>query len=195
MAGKREEVRADLTRRLLQAATARIEKHGFAGLRARDITRDADCGLGTIYKCFADLDDLIIHVNSGTLAKLHEALRTSIAGVAAPVEVLKALAFAYLEFARSNQNLWLALFVHKLPEGEAIPEWHVAENTALLQFIAGAVQKLEPDLDGEALSARARTYFAAVHGIVLISLQGRFVSLSGDVLEAELDGFVEQLAN
>ena len=95
MAGRRAEVRADLTKRLLVAATGRIECHGVMALRARDVTKDAGCGLGTIYKCYEDLDDLIIHVNSGTLAKLHAALAEGLEGVAEPEQRLQALAAAY----------------------------------------------------------------------------------------------------
>ncbi|TIW14977.1 MAG: hypothetical protein E5V70_05110 [Mesorhizobium sp.] len=39
-------------------------------MRARDITADAGCALGALYTAFADLDKLILHVNSATLARL-----------------------------------------------------------------------------------------------------------------------------
>ena len=91
MAGKREIVRRELTRNLLDAAEKRISMHGLDALRARDVTNDAGCGLGTIYKCFTDLDDLIIHVNSATLSRLRQALTDASAGVADPIDVLKAL--------------------------------------------------------------------------------------------------------
>ena len=64
MTTKRDARREDLKGRLIEAAQARIQSSGLAGLRARDITADAGCALGALYTAFADLDDLILHVNS-----------------------------------------------------------------------------------------------------------------------------------
>ncbi len=194
MAGKRAAVRADLTQRLLAAATTRIERDGVGALRARDVTKDAGCGLGTIYKCYEDLDDLIIHVNSTTLAKLREALEQGTLGTSNAADQLKSLARTYLQFARNNTHLWLALFEHRLPEGRTAPQWHVEENTSLIGLIAQPVSELEPSSEPEALAARARTYFSAVHGVVLLSLQGKFIALPEGTLERELDSLVERLA-
>ena len=190
MAGKRAAIREDLTQRLLQAATARIERHGLAGLRARDITSDADCGLGTIYKCFSDLDDLIIRVNSRTLARLDERLAEATHDVDDPEEQLQALAQGYLGFAIENRNLWAALFDHRLPEGVAVPDWHLEEHEVLFRKVAHPLAALMPDLSVDQLAARARSVFAAVHGIVSLSLEGRFVGVAEDDLRAELGSFV-----
>ena len=195
MAGKREIVRRELTRNLLDAAEKRISEHGLDALRARDVTNDAGCGLGTIYKCFADLDDLIIHVNSTTLSRLKQALTDASEGLTDPVDVLKALAFAYVEFAQSHSQLWRALFEHRLPEGQQVPDWHQQENTALLNFVTRPVARLEPDLTDQQLASRSRTLFAAIHGVVSISLEGRFVGLEGSVLKDEIDELVERMAS
>lgn len=194
MAGKREIVRLELTRNLLDAAEKRISKQGLDALRARDVTNDAGCGLGTIYKCFADLDDLIIHVNSATLSHLKQALTEASERLADPIDVLKALAFAYVEFAQGNYQLWRALFEHRLPEGQQVPDWYQQENTALLDFITQPVSALEPDLTDLQLASRSRTLFAAIHGVVSISLEGRFVGLEGSVLKDEIGELVERMA-
>ena len=186
MKGKRAAVREDLTQRLLEAATARIDRHGLTGLRARDITSDAGCGLGTIYKCFTDLDDLILRVNSRTLARLDAALAEATNGLEAPADQLQALAQGYLGFAISNLNLWAALFDHRLPEGVPVPDWHLAEHETMFARVAAPLAALSPELDRLHLAARARSVFAAVHGIVALSLEGRFVGVDEDDLRAEL---------
>ena len=45
----------------------------------------------------------------------------------------------------------------------------------------------------EVLAKRARTMFAAVHGVVSISLDNRFVGLVPSTLDSELDRFVDLL--
>ncbi len=194
MAGKREALRNELTEKILAAAIARVERQGLGELKARDITKDAGCALGTLYKCFTDLDDLIIHVNSATLHLLRETMEEAASNEPNPSKRLKALAFAYLGFALSHQHRWEALFEHRLPEGMSIPDWHRRENIALLAHIAMALKELEPSLTKPKLEARARTYFAAVHGIITISLQERFVSVSGKSLRSELNNLIDRLA-
>lgn len=195
MAGKREIVRQELTRNLLDAAEKRISEHGLDALRARDVTNDAGCGLGTIYKCFTDLDDLIIHVNSTTLARLKQALADASSGLSDPIQVLKALAFAYLEFAQSHYHLWRALFEHRMLEGRQVPDWHQQENTALLDFVTQPIAALEPGLTDLQLASRSRTLFAAIHGVVSISLEGRFVGLESSILKDEIDELVERMGH
>ena len=193
--GTRETAHKVLTEKLLEVATHRIDKSGLENLRARDVTQDAGCALGTLYKCYEDLDDLIIHVNSETLGKMREFLNQAVSEVFEPPEALKVLAFAYLDFAIDHQNLWSAVFKHRLRDGESTPEWHMLENAALLDLIAKPMSEISPELDQRQLQARTRTYFAAVHGIVSISLQDRFISLSGEVLRTELEHFVGILSS
>lgn len=193
--GKREAAHKALTEKLLEVATNRIDQSGLENLRARDVTNDAGCALGTLYKCYEDLDDLIIHVNSETLGKMREALIEAVSDISDAPEALKVLAFAYLDFAINHQNLWSAVFKHRLRDGESTPEWHMLENKALLELIAKPMSEISPELSQQQLQARTRTYFAAVHGIVSISLQDRFISLSGEVLRAELGHFVGRLSS
>ena len=195
MAGKREALREMLTEKLLDAARKRIERNGLDSLRARDITDDAGCGLGTIYKCYRDLDDLILHVNSGTLSRLATALEASVADLEDPREKLSAFALTYLDFARNNRHLWFALFDHRMPEGVAVPDWHLKEHSALFQAVAVPLASLRPDLDEDLLLIRARTIFAAVHGVITLSLQQRFVGVPDAQLESELNALADRLVD
>lgn len=195
MTAKRDAKREDLRSRLIEAAQARIEASGLAGLRARDITADAGCALGALYTAFADLDELILHVNSITLARLGAALEQEETGAAEPRARLKALAKAYLGFARDNHMAWKALFEHRMAPGVPVPEWHLAEHAVLIQHLVEPLAQLLPALAPPDLLARARTLFSAVHGIVAISLEDRFIGLAPTDLESELLGFVDTLVS
>lgn len=193
MTAKRDAKREDLKGRLIEAAHAHIQSSGLGGLRARDITADAGCALGALYTAFADLDELILHVNSITLARLGAALREEATSAVAPRAKLKALAKAYLGFARDNRMLWAALFEHRMAPGVPVPEWHLAEHAVLIQHLVEPLAALRPALETPDLLARARTLFSAVHGIVAISLEDRFIGLAPTDLEAELLNFVDVL--
>jgi AcrR family transcriptional regulator len=194
MAGKRETKREDLKARLIDAARTRIAESGLANLRARDVTQDAGCALGGLYTAFTDLDELVLHVNSSTLGMLEEKLIAGLAGEPDPSTQLRILAHGYLDFALDHRNLWAALFEHKLPDGVDAPDWHLAKHMFLIQFIARPLAALNPGLAEDDLRVRALTLFSAVHGIISISLEGRFVGLPRDRLGTELDDFVSLLA-
>ncbi|MGP3699692.1 TetR/AcrR family transcriptional regulator [Rhodobacter sp. NSM] len=190
MGSIREERRADLRTRLIDAAETQIAARGLAGLKAREVTAEAGCALGGLYTAFEDLDRLALHVNSRTLARLGEALRQASPGEGPPATTLTALALGYVAFARENLRLWSALFDHRLPEGVPMPDWHRADHQVLIERITGPLSVLRPDLGPEALELRAKTLFAAVHGVVALALQGRFTGTPRDRLESEVTALV-----
>jgi len=194
MASKRELKREDLKARLIEAARTRIEAGGLLALRARDVTQDAGCALGGLYTVFEDLHDLVFHVNSTTLAALERSLDLETLRALPPADRLRHLARGYLRFALENRNLWQALFEHRLPEGRGVPQWHLDEHLFLIGHIAEPLREVEPEMSEEQRAIRARTLFGAVHGVISISLEGRFVGLPVESLEQELDDFVRTIA-
>lgn len=181
--------RAELRKRLIDAAEARIRDGGLAGLKARDVTKDAGCALGSLYNVFADLDLLILAVNSRTLARLGAALREA-RGAETPERQLQNLALNYLAFALENRGLWGALFDHRMADGAEVPDWHIDEHRLLIAEVVGPLMMLDPSLGDEAAGLRARTLFSAVHGIVRLALEDRFVALTPEALRSELNDFL-----
>lgn len=194
MTGKREAKRQDLRQRLIASARDRIALHGLASLRARDITQDAGCALGGLYTIFDDLDDLVLQVNASTLDRLESDLIAALSGEPEPARQLRILARGYLAFALGHRNLWAALFEHRLADGAEVPSGHLDKHMFLIQLIARPLALLNPGLDAEDLRVRALTLFSAVHGMISISLEDRFVGIPRARLEAELDAFVALLA-
>jgi AcrR family transcriptional regulator len=194
VAGKREMKREDLKARLIEAAKHRIKNEGLSNLRARDVAADAGCALGGLYTVFEDLDDLVIHVNSATLAMLEETLALAEVRDRTPTDRLRNLARGYLKFAVAHRNLWSALFDHVFADGRPAPQWHLDEHLALMEVIAEPVAELQTGLSLEERAIRARTLFGAVHGVISISLAGRFVGLPAERLEREVDEFVLTIA-
>jgi len=194
MTGKRQLKREDLRARLVEAARNRIEAEGLAALRARDVTQDAGCALGGLYTVFADLHELILHVNSTTLAALEASLALSKVKTSPPADRLRHLARGYLHFAVAHRNLWMALFEHRMPDSQSVPQWHLEEHLFLIGYIAEPLTELQPEMSAEDRAIRARTLFGAVHGVISISLEGRFVGLPVERLERELDDFVQTIA-
>lgn len=193
MTTRRQAKREVLRERLIDAAGRQVADRGLASLRARDVAAEAGCALGGIYTVFADLDDLILHVNARTLERMGRELVEAV-GDRRAGDALKALARGYARFARENRNLWAALFDHRMADGGPSPDWLLARHAALAQHIVPPLAAIQPELSRADLDIRARSYFAAVHGIVSMSLQQRFLGLPDDRLEPELDAFVDVVA-
>ncbi|MDG1281194.1 MAG: TetR-like C-terminal domain-containing protein [Pseudorhodobacter sp.] len=194
MQSKREANRADLRNRLIEAAEARIAADGLRGLKARDVTADAGCALGALYNVVEDLDQLIILVNSRTLARLGEALRASISEEATPPEKMQALGKAYVDFVLSNRKHWSAVFFHRLSTDAEVPDWHKQEHAVLIDNLIEPLAQMRPDLSPSALRVRAGTLFSAVHGVVQLSLHGRFVGTPPELLASEVRALIDAMS-
>jgi AcrR family transcriptional regulator len=184
--------KADLRTRLIEAAEAEIAEKGLLGLKARDVTQRAGCALGAIYNAVADLDELVMRVNSRTLERLGIALAPA-SDAGSPEAVTLALADAYAVFALENRRLWSALFEHRLPEGVEMPDWHRQEHEVLIARIIAPLQHLRPDLPDAEVRLRVRTLFGAVHGVVHLALQGRLVGVPEPLLRQEVAALVMAL--
>ena len=66
VAAKKETLR----NKIIELAEMKIATGGLLALRARDLATEAGCALGSLYNMFADLDDLILHVNARTLVAI-----------------------------------------------------------------------------------------------------------------------------
>ena len=184
--------KTDLRTRLIDAAEAEIAAKGLLGLKARDVTQRAGCALGAIYNAVADLDELVMRVNSRTLERLGQALAPA-SGAGGPEAVTLALADAYAVFALANRRLWSALFEHRLPEGVDMPDWHRQDHEVLIARIVAPLQGLRPDLPDAEIRLRVRTLFGAVHGVVHLALQGRLVGVPEPLLRQEVAALVGAL--
>ena len=193
MESKREKKREELRNRLIDAAEAAIANNGLRGLKARDVTAKAGCALGALYNAVEGLDQLIMLVNSRTLAKLGTALKQAVPENASPTDAMQALAGAYVAFALEQTELWSAIFGHKLPEGATVPDWHSAEYPVLIHEIIAPLSALRPELGPDALTLRAQTIFASVHGVVQLAIHGRFVGVPLSLLASEVAALVDAM--
>ncbi|MEM1432307.1 MAG: TetR/AcrR family transcriptional regulator [Pseudomonadota bacterium] len=194
MTEKRSKKSQALRERLIDAAWRRIATVGLSGLTARELAAEANCALGSIYSAFDDLDQLAMYANLKSLGMLERCLVAAKTGRTG-ADALRSLGCAYARFAIENRLAWEALFDLRLLHPQPASADFVDAHSHLLSLITDALREIPVDTTPQDLSARSRTYFAAVHGIVSISLQGRFVGHPPERLEAEIDAFVTLLAD
>jgi AcrR family transcriptional regulator len=185
------ERRAEQRERLIDAAERRIAESGADALRARDLAQDIGVALGAIYNLVADLNELHLLVARRTMARLDAALEA--AGrirAGAPAMRLKAIAAAYLGFARDEARLWRDMFEAGRVAPEEVPVW-LAEQQRLLRHIMQPLEALTPRWRPDDRRIFAHTLFTATHGIVTLSLEQRLVAVPAEAIERQLDILVD----
>src|SRR5262249_36491825 len=122
---RRAQVRADL----VAAAERTVEREGLRGLRARSLATEGGWAGGAISNAVEDLQELVLLVNARTLRALEAELAAADrgaehAGPDAAIARLVRMALAYLDFAAAHTPRWRALFEHRMPPGQSVPEWY-----------------------------------------------------------------------
>lgn len=184
---KTTERRHKLRLQLIEAAEAAVAANGLKSLTARDLAKQVGCSVGAIYNVFEDIDELVIAVNSRTLARLDRSIAAfePASGMDAQ-ECLVALAQAYCRFAIANTNLWTALFEHGERINRDIPDWHLDEHVQLIRHIVKSLEQLYPSRSQDEVWQLAGLMFSAVHGVVSLGLQGFFFAVPADALEQQV---------
>jgi AcrR family transcriptional regulator len=89
MTGLRERQKADRTRRILQAASARFRAQGYDAVRMEDIAAAAEVSPGTCYNYFSTKGDLLLAIVSMEVEEVIEAGRPLVENP--PADVARAL--------------------------------------------------------------------------------------------------------
>lgn len=178
---------------LLNAADRVVANEGLSAVQARRLAQAANCSVGTLYNIFGDIDGLILAVNERTLGDLGRILNAAATRSASADTVtrLMALASAYLDFATANQLRWRAVFEHRLPDDKAAPESYREDRRRLLALIEAQLVAAIPDATKRLDAAHA--LFSAVHGIVVLSIDGKLTAFDPAHCERQIRFIVENV--
>jgi len=185
--------RERLREALIAAAERKIAASGYRSLTAREMAAEAGCAVGAIYNIFADMDSLAAAVNSRTAERLEAAVGEAFAGDASGADAKRQLVLLgriYLAFVIDNPLLWSAIFEVGRAD-KRIAEQRDAENARLIGHIVKPLGALMPGESKERLALVARALFAAVHGIVSLGQQRRFLDVPPAEIAAQISFIVE----
>ncbi len=195
MAGRRNEHNRETLRSLvIKAAASIVSEEGLTGLTARKIGAQLGYSPGNLYVLFTNLSDIIVHLNAATLDDMHAFCIARTHDPLPPCDRLRALARAYLEFAQTHRNRWLAVFEHKLTGRQSMPPWYQAKIHGLFSLVRGALADLR-QVDEEALTWNETTaVWSAVHGVCVLSINQQLNLLNADYTTADvIETLIDQL--
>ncbi len=148
----------------LVAARKIVAKEGLRGLTTRRIANKIGYSAGTLYQLFADLDDLIMHLNGRTLDALFAACE-DVSFAAGTEDALHNLANIYIRFVGDNPKLWAAVVEHNPPQGKETPAWYSERIRSLLALAERALSPAYSPGETERKNRDAHILWAGLYGI------------------------------
>ena len=198
MGRRTDHTRDELREMALAAAGEIVAKKGPAALTARSVAAGIGYTPGTLYLVFRNLDDLTLQLNARTLDALHERLESAVAREDVPATRVRAAARAYLEFATSRPHRWRLVFEYHPPEGESIPDWYRQKVMRTFDLVLATLRPLAGHWTPAALAKAAQSFWASVHGVSMLALQGSFRAVRGaspaEIVDVVVDMFTAGLS-
>ncbi len=189
MARRSDHSREELYEMALTTAREIVEAEGFRALTARNVADAMGYSPGTLYNLFANLDDLVIHLNGRTLDVLHDRL-SALKSHKDPERDLRAFAEVYIGFLADHPNLWSTLFEYRLPAGKTLPDWFRTKITKLLGMVEDTLSPLFADDDTAGRAEAARVLWAGLHGICSLSADGKLTVVTSHSVSALANSLV-----
>ena len=170
MARRSEHSQEEIKAMILSAAELIVVEQGGAALTVRKIAGQIGYTVGSIYMVFDNMADLVLHINARTLDHIATHLEqtrdcTGALGI-------EAFAKAYLSYARQHLNRWRLIFDYHLPEDTPIPLWYQAKIEAVFGLVEAQFAQLDRNCHEAGRKHAARTLWAGVHGVCVLSLNG-----------------------
>lgn len=190
MGRRNEHTREELREIALQAAEQLVAAHGLAGLSTRKVVGRIGYTVGSLYLIFRNLDDLIAQMNERTLDVLQERLRSAAAG-RPPAAALRALAQAYIAFALAETHRWLALYQHRMPEGQSVSESFATKVEQMFELVQRELALLDPRRPPADNALAARALWSGVHGICILGLDQKLEAVGGRSIQEVTDSLLD----
>jgi len=171
MARRSEHSLEELKAMVLDAAEKIVIEEGFSALKVRKIALEIGYTVGSIYMVFANMADLIMHINARTLDAIAEQLEH--VHEHSPEQSIETLAMTYLSYASQNVNRWRKIFEYRLLEDDEIPDWYQEKVDNVFTQVEARFAELAPELSEYHRKRVARTLWCGVHGICVLYLTGK----------------------
>jgi AcrR family transcriptional regulator len=171
MARRSEHSLEELKAMVLDAAETIVIEEGFSALKARKIAVEIGYTVGSIYMVFANMADLIMHINARTLDAIAAQLK-QVQGCS-PELSIETMAMTYLNFASQNFNRWRNIFEYRLSTSAETPDWFQEKVDNMFAPVEARFAELVPELAEEHGNRAARALLSGVHGICVLSVTGQ----------------------
>ncbi len=164
----------DMREAAIGEARQMMAEGGPDKVQARLLAVRLGVSVGTVYNLFGQLEELLFHVNASAYDELMVAVNTDLddarAKGAATVDLMLCLSRTYLHFVVANQDLWAGVLAFNRRGKSRVPDWYRQKERAVFDIVRTTVSGLSDNLEPDRLALAAAALWAAVHGIVTVSV-------------------------
>ncbi|MBL1277798.1 MAG: TetR/AcrR family transcriptional regulator [Ectothiorhodospiraceae bacterium] len=189
MARQRKHNTEEMINMALVAAENLIIGGGLSQLSGRKVSAEIGYSVGSLYTVFENLDDLILQVNGRTLDAMRDAMLSALEGCETPEKCIKAMAYAYVEYACLNNGLWTAVYEHNLPKDTALPGWFAEKVDGMFLLVEMQLSSLQ-GLSQNKISEVAKTLWCGVHGICVLAATRKYEAANVAHVNPLVDGLI-----
>lgn len=157
----------------VDAAEKIVRKKGREGLSTRKIAAEIGYTSGSLYLVFKNFEDLLVHVNGRTLARLRDELARESAKQADPEQGVRAICWAYIRFAEKNQPFWSLVYEYPWETKGSRPAWYQALIDECFQTLAKRLGELAKGKSPDEVVKGSQSLWAIIHGTHHLFLSGR----------------------
>jgi AcrR family transcriptional regulator len=171
---RRERERLETREKILDAARELFVTEGYDGVSMRKVAQKIEYSPTAIYVHFHDKEQLFLELCHSDYRRLAESF-AQLAKIADPIERLRKIGYAYMEFGLKNPNHYRMMFMTAHPpfpndekEGKGNPEedaYEFLRQTVQEAIAAGAFRAALTDAD-----LVAQTLWAGTHGVISLEI-------------------------
>jgi AcrR family transcriptional regulator len=175
MATRREREREEMRQRITDAARQLFVSQGFEHVTIRAIAEAIEYTPGAIYSYFKDKDEIFRTLHTEGFSELHKAFAMALMEPGTPIDYLRRIGHAYLEFARKNPQMYDLMFVcqepvdyveHNKPWIEGARAYDNLRAVVRVAIDGGWLRPADPEVV-------AFTLWSACHGMVTLEFRSR----------------------
>ncbi|WP_049567576.1 TetR/AcrR family transcriptional regulator [Nonomuraea sp. SBT364] len=166
---RKERERAQREKLIITAARELAEAEGWEAVTTRRLAEEVEYSQPVLYSHFKGKDAIMTAVALEGIADLAEELRAARMAAPAPADILAAVGSAYVAFADRRPALYDAMFNQIVDLPFATPESPAPLRAAFDEV----VRAVSPHADGADPGLLAETFWAALHGLIMLMRGGR----------------------
>ncbi len=187
----REEIKA----MAIDAAAKIVEAEGFQSLTARKVASRIGYTVGTLYHVFRNFDDLVIHLNAGTIDEMAELIQKGVKRKRSPESRIRTMTEVYVSYATEHPDRWRLVFEHQAPRGLPTPELMKVRRDVMFEMVAENLRELSPRHARQEIDHTATALWSGVHGICILALTGKLYLGGAFSMSKLIDTLIESVLN
>lgn len=177
---------------ILKASWEIVMKDGWSSLSMRKIANAIEYSAPVIYGHFANKEAIMLELTKQGFQQLNQALKAARRKFQTPEEQIEGVAYAYLNFARTNKEYYQLMYGLGMPNCATVKE--ISELRDFTEIIEAPISELISKSSNKNIDpvAKLHAFWSILHGLISINRMGdeNKEGLNEKVLDEFIQGFI-----